>query len=69
MEGVLSHMSLTSDPLPEDMESLQRGDVDPDRQGARILSAHETLASLSEENRDLFLDVVESLRDDLDQSR
>ena len=69
MEGVLSHLSLSSDPLPEAMEPLQRADVDVAEQGARMLSAHETLASLSEENRELFLDVVESLRSDLDRSQ
>jgi hypothetical protein len=68
MDGVLSHMSLVNDPLPQDMEPLQHAEVDVAQQGARMLSAHEALSSLSEENRELFLDVVESLRSDLEQS-
>lgn len=68
MDAVLSHMSLVNDPLPEDMKPLQRVEVDTTTHGARMLSAHETLSSLSEENRELFLDVVESLRSDLDHS-
>lgn len=68
MDGVLSHTNLVNDPLPQEMEPLQRAEVDVARQGARILRAHEMLSSLSEENRELFLDVVESLRSDLDQS-
>ena len=67
MDGVLSHMSLVNDPLPQDMEPLQHAEVDVAQQGARMLSAHEALSSLSEENRELFLDVVESLRSDLEQ--
>ena len=65
MEVVLSHASLVSASLPEEMEPLQRADADVDEQGARVLSAHEALSSLSEENRELFLDVVESLQSDL----
>jgi hypothetical protein len=49
------------------MEPLQNIELDAAEQGARMLSAHETLASLSEENRELFHDVVKSLRSDLDQ--
>ena len=51
------------------MEPLQQIDEDVAEQGARMLSAHETLSSLSEENRELFLNVVESLRSDLDQEQ
>jgi serine phosphatase RsbU (regulator of sigma subunit) len=68
MDAVLNHTSLTSDPLPAEMTPLKRDEVDADQQGARMLSAHETLASLSEENRALFRDVVESLRDDLEKN-
>ena len=67
MDGVLSHLSTVNDLLPKDMQPLQRADVDLDKQGARMLSAHETLASLSPENRELFQGVVESLRTDLDR--
>jgi CheY-like chemotaxis protein len=66
MQGVLSHTSEEFDPLPEQMLPLQQADVDAARQGARMLSAHETLASLSPENREVFQGVVDSLRADLD---
>jgi hypothetical protein len=66
MDKVLSHVSAGAEPLPKNMEPMQRTDIDAARQGARMLSAHETLASLSPENRELFQEVVESLRADLD---
>ena len=66
MDGVLSHVSPGVNPLPEDMEPLQQTDLDAAQQGTRMLSAHETLASLSPENREVFKGVVESLRADLD---
>lgn len=66
MDGVLGQVSPGADPLPERMEPLQQADVDAAQQGARMLSAHETLASLSPENREVFQGVVESLRADLD---
>jgi hypothetical protein len=62
---VLNHTSLVHEPLPEDMEPLHRDEVDAAEQGERMLSAHEALSSLSEENREVFRDVVESLRSDL----
>jgi serine phosphatase RsbU (regulator of sigma subunit) len=65
MDGVLNHTSLVHEPLPEDMEPLHRDEVDAAEQGERMLSAHEALSSLSEENREVFRDVVESLRSDL----
>jgi hypothetical protein len=39
--------------------------MSPQEQGARILSAHEVLASLSAENEAQFRAVVDSLRSDL----
>jgi serine phosphatase RsbU (regulator of sigma subunit) len=68
MQGVLAHTSLTVEPLPEKMESLRRSDSDATTQGQRMLRAHEILASLSDENREQFREVVESLRDDLGES-
>ncbi len=59
---------LVMDHFYQDMEPLQHAEVDVAQQGARMLSAHEARSSLREENRELFLDVVESLRSDLDQS-
>ncbi len=65
MAGVLNHTSLVNEPLPADMEPLRQSEVDVSEQGERMLKAHETLASLSEENSEQFRDVVESLRSDL----
>jgi hypothetical protein len=47
------------------MEPLANIPEDPDQQGLRLLKAHEILASLSEENREQFQEVVSSLRQDL----
>lgn len=52
-------------PLPEAMAPLQQRAVDAAEQGKRMLSAHETLASLSPENREKFRGVVDSLRAEL----
>jgi hypothetical protein len=68
MAIVLNHAGPETEPLPNDMEPLQRADVDAAGQGARMLSAHETLSSLSPDNREVFQGVVESLRADLDQN-
>jgi len=65
MDSVLSHVSADADPLPEHMEPLQRAEIDGTQQGARMLSAHETLASLSPQNREVFQGVIDSLRADL----
>jgi len=67
MDIVLDHVSTGKESLPETMQPLQRAAPDAVQQGARMLSAHETLASLSPENREVFQGVVESLRADLDQ--
>jgi hypothetical protein len=47
------------------MRTVNAKDLSPQQQGARILSAHETLAALSPENEEQFRTVVESLRVDL----
>ena len=65
MQGVLNHTSITLVPLPQTMTSLKRTDVDAEQQGQRMLRAHEILASLSDENREQFRDVVDSLREEL----
>ncbi|MGL6162391.1 SpoIIE family protein phosphatase [Microbulbifer sp.] len=69
MGAVLSHESPSIDPLPDLMEPLPRREVGVAQQCARILSAHETLASLSPENREKFQGVVDSLREDPDRNR
>ena len=65
MTNVLEHISPEAAPLPQDMAPVDCGNLSPDQQGARILSSHETLASLSEHNREQFRAVVDSLRSDL----
>jgi phosphoserine phosphatase RsbU/P len=65
MQGVLERTSIVVEPLPERMTSLKRSDADDATQGQRVLRAHEILASLSDENREQFREVVESLRQDL----
>lgn len=65
MTAVLNHMSATTVPLPQEMKTINAKDLSPQQQGARILSAHETLASLSPENEEQFRTVVDSLRVDL----
>lgn len=62
---VMEHIRENSEPLPDNMQALQSDAVAPDQQGRRILRAHETLAALSEGNRQQFAAVVESLRADL----
>ena len=68
MQAVLAHTSVTVEPLPEKMQSLRRADTDAATQGQRMLRAHEILTSLSEENREQFREVVQSLREDLGES-
>ncbi|RLQ21726.1 response regulator [Seongchinamella sediminis] len=65
MGKVMDHISEDSEPLPDAMQTLHSDAVNPDQQGRRILRAHETLAALSEGNRQQFAAVVESLRADL----
>lgn len=65
MQGVLDHAGLTTEPLPEEMETLKRTEEDSSEQAQRVLKAHTILASLSDENREQFRDVVDSLRADL----
>lgn len=65
MSAVLEHISPEAAALPEQMTGIHAKDLSPQQQGARILSAHETLASLSPENEEQFRSVVDSLRVDL----
>ena len=65
MTSVLEHISSEERPLPAEMAAIDTINLSPQQQGARILSAHETLASLSMKNREQFRAVVNSLRADL----
>ena len=67
MVQVLDHISASATPLPTNMEGIDAISLSPEQQGARILRAHETLASLSTENREQLQAVVDSLREDLDK--
>jgi sigma-B regulation protein RsbU (phosphoserine phosphatase) len=65
MSAVLNHISSDIHSLPEPMTLIEATNLSPHQQGARILRAHETLASLSDDNQDQFRAVVDSLRADL----
>lgn len=65
MEAVLNSVGTETHQLPASMRPVRRAEEDPKRQAERLLKAHEVLASLSDENREQFQGVVESLRADL----
>jgi serine phosphatase RsbU (regulator of sigma subunit)/ABC-type transporter Mla MlaB component len=65
MQTVLAHVDSAIHPLPGQMRQLRRVEEDAERQAQRLLKAHEVLASLSDENREQFQGVVESLRADI----
>ncbi|TXS91948.1 SpoIIE family protein phosphatase [Parahaliea maris] len=65
MRVVLEHICPKARALPGDMTVVDTTSLSPQEQGARILSAHESLARLSESNRSQFQGVVDSLRSDL----
>jgi phosphoserine phosphatase RsbU/P len=67
MIAVLDHICAQALPLPSGMTAIEGSNLGAEQQGARILSAHETLSALSEGNRDQFRAVVDSLRADLDK--
>ena len=67
MQAVLDQATSEAGALPEQMESLQEVNLDAAGQGARMLRAHELLASLSADNLEKFESVVAALRTDLDQ--
>ncbi len=67
MSAVLDRASSGGGPLPDELEPLLEREIDSVLQGERMLTAHETLASLSPENRDKFQGVVDSLRTDLER--
>ena len=65
MTSVLEHINPNTQSLPHGMTAINAASLSPEQQGARILGAHETLASLSAENQEQFRAVVNSLRADL----
>lgn len=65
MDLVLRHIQDDGEPLPHEWRPLARSNGQSRRKHLKILRAHEVLASLSEENRRKFKDVVESLRGEL----
>jgi sigma-B regulation protein RsbU (phosphoserine phosphatase) len=65
MSAVLDNIQSSMRPLPENMAVIQTTTLTPQQQGARILSAHETLLALSDANEEQFRAVVDSLRADL----
>lgn len=65
MTAVLDHIRDDRQQLPDNMSLVATTSLSPRQQGERILSAHEILASLSEENEAQFRAVVESLRSEL----
>ena len=65
MTSVLEHINPNTQSLPHGMTAINAASLSPEQQGARILGAHETLASLSADNQEQFRAVVNSLRADL----
>lgn len=65
MSKVIGHITHETTTLPRDLQPVDTVNLTPDQQGARILSSHQVLASLSEENQEQFRAVLESLRADL----
>jgi serine phosphatase RsbU (regulator of sigma subunit)/anti-anti-sigma regulatory factor len=65
MRLVLGCLQETAAPLPDDLEPLAPSTPSDSLTQQRLLRAHETLASLSERNREEFRSVIESLRAEL----
>jgi len=62
MEQVIQHVDPELVALPEDMLPLQQFQRDESADYLRLLSAHEALAGLSEQNQAVFLHLIEGLR-------
>lgn len=67
MNDVLRHVVEDMRPLPGQMSPLPSSLGDSDQDRARILQAHEALASLSESNREKFYALIEALRAEMQQ--
>jgi hypothetical protein len=65
MDAVIDSIQQGAVPEPEALEPVSRAAEDPAEQARRLLSAHEVLASLSDDNREQFQHVVSALRQDL----
>lgn len=65
MDAVIDRIEPRTIPLPEAMHPVSRRPEDPAEQARRLLAAHEILASLSDDNREQFQQVVSTLRQDL----
>lgn len=65
MTLVTRNIAEQASPLPAKMQPLTTANGDPRNRHDQILRAHEILASLSEENRERFREVVKSLRSEI----
>jgi anti-anti-sigma regulatory factor len=65
MHTVLEHVHPSVTGLPPTMNPLSQSSDDAERRNHRVLRAHEVLASLSDDNREEFRDLVESLQREL----
>lgn len=63
LDAVMGHIDERAQALPAHLQTLPVPSGDPRRQQQRLLRAHETLAALSERNREIFADVIGNLRD------
>lgn len=62
MKQVIQHIDPQRMALPVEMLPLQQFQRDDSADYLRLLSAHEALAGLNEENQALFLHLIEGLR-------
>ncbi len=67
MEGVVAHFTPDMTPMPTKMQPLEAVGNGDQEFRQRILHAHETLASLSERNRQEFGKLIDGLRNELDK--
>jgi len=65
MDAVLEQISQHTVPIPDDLKRIDLNVTPSDRQQQRLLKAHEVLADLSEDNREAFGSLVETLRSEL----
>ena len=65
MTAVLEQISEEPVPVPRDLTSINLHTAPSDRQQLRLLKAHEVLADLSDDNREQFGDLVDTLRSEL----
>lgn len=68
MDRVLASITDEARPLPEEMAPLPSSTANDRRNQARILLAHETLASLNERNRQELTALIETMRKEVDRA-